>query len=133
MLTACCSTSSAFPFCRKYTTGIFSGFDCYTEAGEVDPVLPTPLAEFSTLDFSSTGGSGSVSSTSSRASVEGSGEPVGNDAPVSATPFSETQATGSVGQTAPASTTAAGSGCHCRGAGLWPAVMSALGAAAFLF
>lgn len=89
-----CSTSSGFPFCRKYTTGIFSGFDCYSEAGEVDPVLPTLIPGYSMLDFSS---SESAADVSSHVSAAESGQSVDNNAAITATPFTQTQATGSSG------------------------------------
>lgn len=117
------STSSAFPYCRKYTTGIFSGFDCFSEAGEVDPLLPTPISGYSTLDFSSDDDVATTTTTggltASARQSGGAGESGGlvggkSDAPVSATPFTQTQATASSGESS-SETKTADSGSACVG------------------
>jgi cytoskeletal protein RodZ len=105
-LTRVNSTDDGFPYCRKYTTGIFSGFDCFSEASEVEPVLPTPIGGYETLDFSSTASRTTATATASASTDgesagqnSGAGMTVGGAsvASISATPFSLTQASGSAG------------------------------------
>lgn len=98
------STKSQYPYCRKYTTGIFSGFDCWSQPSQVEPLVATPIDGYSTLDFSSTRTTTTVIAT--KISSSSSGSQHSSNVPalqtggtISATPFSETQRTASIGGT----------------------------------
>lgn len=85
------STSSSYPYCRKYTTGIFSAFECDSIPGVVDVVLATPTSRVSETDL--TGRTSSLTSgptTSTKPAISFRTSEF-NDP----TPLSETQQTGS--------------------------------------